>query len=471
MPQTHRNVMFLIADDWSQLAECYGNTVLQMPRINDFAKHSIVFENSFCTSPSCAVSRANILTGQHSHVHGQYGHCHGIQGFRTHEWMSSTPRSLREAGFATACIGKKHVEPYTVYPFEYEPQVDSRMGADLASHARQFLEDNQDKPFYLHVGFSDPHRAPGGYANEREYPGVPKVVYQPDEVIVPPFLPDLPGVREDLADYYQAVSRFDHSVGQLLDVLEESGRADETLIILTSDHAMPFPGAKASYFDSGHQVPFIVYHPELTKGGSKNRALINHLDIRPTVQSWCGVDAVATVESEQSSNGNGELKGRASLPSALPGRSLLPILDDSNPSGWDEVTFSHCFHEVIDYNPYRVLRGRRYKYVQNVAADHTTPLPTDLFRSQTWTAVRETGATHMGIRGTEHTRKHAFEELYDLETDPYESTNRINDPGLAQVAKDMRTRLYAMRRETKDLWLELDFQFGRMDQDPDKEYV
>lgn len=456
MSSQYRNVMFLIADDWSQLAECYGNSVLQMPRINEFAQRAVGFDYSFCTSPSCAVSRASILTGQHSHVHGQYGHCHGIQGFRTHEWMSSTPQSLRAAGFATACIGKKHVEPRSVYPFEYEPKVDSRMGADLADHARTFLANNQDRSFYLHVGFSDPHRAPGGYANERDYPGVPKVTYSPNDVIVPPFLPDLPGVREDLADYYQAVSRFDHSVGQLLDVLQESGRADDTLIILTSDHAMPFPGAKASYFDSGHQVPFFIHHPQLKNGGSMNQALINHLDIRPTVQAWCGVDATSTVQ---------DISG---FPHALPGRSLLPILDTPEPEGWDEITFSHCFHEVIDYNPYRVLRGRKYKYVQNIAADHCTPLPTDLFRSKTWTAVRETGATHMGIRSTEHTRKHAYEELYNLETDPVESTNRINDPGLAHIAHDMRSRLYAMRRETRDMWLELDFQFGRIDQDPEQ---
>ena len=451
-----RNVLFLIADDWSPLAACYGNSILQMPRINEFAKRSIVFNSAFCTSPSCAVSRASILTGQHSHVHGQYGHCHGIQGFRTHPWMSSTPQSLREAGFATACIGKKHVEPVSVYPFEFEPKVDSRMGADLAQAARSFLSENQDRPFYLHVGFSDPHRAPGGYANERTYPGVPKITYSPDDVVVPPFLPDLPGVREDLAEYYQAVSRFDHSVGQLLDVLEESGRADETLIILTSDHAMPFPGAKASFFDSGHRVPFLLYHPELKAGGAMHQALINHLDIRPTIQEWCGIEAMSTVSTP------------ASHPIApqLPGRSLLPILDTPAIDGWDEVTFSHCFHEVIDYNPYRVLRGRRYKYVQNIAADHLTPLPTDLFRSKTWTAIRETGATHMGIRSTQHTRQHAYEELYDLETDPIESTNRIHDPGLADVAEEMRNRLYAMRRTTHDLWLELDFQFGRSPIDP-----
>ena len=96
----------------------------------------------------------------------------------------------------------------------------------------------------MHVGFTDPHRAGRGFGNERPYSDVPETQYSPDDVVVPPYLPDVPDVRADLAEYYQAVSRFDFGVGCLLDALEESGRADETLVIVTTDHAMPFPGAK-----------------------------------------------------------------------------------------------------------------------------------------------------------------------------------------------------------------------------------
>ena len=102
-------MLFVIADDWSRLARCYGNEVIRTPHIDALAERGTVFDYAFCTSPSCAVSRACILTGQHSHTHGQYGHCHGIHGFRTHEWMQSTPAILRANGYATACIGKKHV--------------------------------------------------------------------------------------------------------------------------------------------------------------------------------------------------------------------------------------------------------------------------------------------------------------------------------------------------------------------------
>ena len=439
---TYKNALFLIADDWSRLASCYGNSIVKTPRIDAFAGESIVFDHAFCTSPSCAVSRACILTGQHSHTHGQYGHCHGIHGFRTSETMTSIPQALRTAGFATACIGKKHVEPFSVYPFEFEPRVNSRSPAELAAAARTFLSDNANRSFYLHVGFSDPHRAGRGFANDRTWPGVSEQLYRPEDVIVPDFLPDLPDVRADLADYYQAISRFDHGIGLLLDTLEESGRADDTLVIVTTDHAMPFPGAKASFFDSGHHCPFILRTPDLQQRGVHHQALINWTNIRPTVQDWCGVPA----------------------PEDLPASSILPVLGQPNAPGWDETYFSHCFHEIVDYNPYRVLRGRRYKFARHLSAGLDTAFPTDLFRSRTWSAVRDAKAPNMGLRDIRHVIERAPEELYDIAEDPQETRNLIDDPAHSEVAKQMRQRLLDFRHRTDDPWLEIDFQQGMIDE-------
>ena len=328
-----------------------------------------------------------------------------------------------------------------MYPFDFEPEVNARNGVELARAARDFWAAHPDQPFYMHVGFTDPHRAGRGFGNERPYSDVPETQYSPDDVVVPPYLPDVPDVRADLAEYYQAVSRFDFGVGCLLDALEESGRADETLVIVTTDHAMPFPGAKASFFDSGHHCPFILRAPGITTPGTRSQSLINWTDIRPTLHDWCGVPA----------------------PEDLPGRSLLPGLADPSVPDWEYTFFSHCFHEVVDYNPYRVLRGRRYKFVRNLAAGLTTMLPTDLFRSTTWTAVRRDAIPSMGERPTRHVITREPEELYDLEADPTESVNRIDDPHLQEVADQMRAQLYQFRRDTADPWLEVDLQEGRID--------
>ncbi|MDX1683480.1 MAG: sulfatase-like hydrolase/transferase, partial [Phycisphaeraceae bacterium] len=93
-----RNLLLIIADDWSPYAGCYGDDWIQTPHIDRFAESATRFNRGFCSSPSCAVSRASILTGQHVHTHGQYGHCHGREGFSTHKDVRSLPAHLREAG-------------------------------------------------------------------------------------------------------------------------------------------------------------------------------------------------------------------------------------------------------------------------------------------------------------------------------------------------------------------------------------
>lgn len=441
------SVLFLIADDWSPLAACYGNNVIRTPHVDAFARQATVFQHAFCTSPSCAVSRASILTGHYSHTHGQYGHCHGIHGFRTHEHMHSTPALLKRAGYATAIIGKNHVKPDHVYPFDVRVAPGARNPVAQAEASRQFLASiGSDTPFYLHVASSDPHRsrAPDGFGHESNTGGVPEVIYDPADVVVPDFLPDVPDVRRDLASYYRAVSRWDQFVGGQLRALEESGRADETLVIVTADHAMPFPGAKASSFDSGHRCPLLIRNPRGSSGGVHSQALVNWCDFHPTIVEWCGLEQPPPAKEACD----------------LPGRSLLPILGLANPAGWDETYFSHCFHEVTNYYPYRVLRGRRFKFVKNLAPELPCPIPSDLYRSATWQAVLRDGITMMGRRPTNTFLHQAGEVLFDLESDPAESTNVINEPRFKDVAARMRQQVLEFREATKDPWLELSFQRG-----------
>src|SRR5262249_24770718 len=135
------------------------------------------------------------------------------------------------------------------------------------------------------------HRSGRGFGNEAPHGCLPDITYRPEEVIVPDFLPDIPEVRQELAEYYQAVSRYDQEVGEELKALEENGRADAILGIVTSDNGMPFPGSKASSFDSGLLCPFILATPELQRSGHHCRVVINWANIAPTILDWCGVAA------------------------------------------------------------------------------------------------------------------------------------------------------------------------------------
>jgi len=462
--QSPPGVLFIMADDWSRIAGCYGDKVIRTPNIDRLAERGVVFDNAFCTSPSCAVSRANILTGQHSHTHGQFGHCHGIHGFTTHRHMMSTPRLLKHHGVKSGLIGKKHVAPDEVYPFVYEDGCSPSNLHTFGDAATTFLKSVEGQPFYLHVGLFHPHRMGAGFGNEHIEDGLATQPYDPASVPVPQFLPDHPQVRIDLADYYQAVERYDAGVGVVLDALDTSGRAANTLVVVTTDHAMPFPGAKASGFDSGHHCPLIVASPRHAKSAGQHSAgLVSWMDFCPTVLEYFGIDAAEMITRQADHQPQ---IPNVYLADHLPGRSLAPLLEQPGAGAdepWGEVYYSHNFHEITNYFPYRVLRGRQFKYVQNLAHELATPMPTDLFRSKTWSAVRSDNLMQMGERPTAAFVHQAGEALFDIQVDPAETRNLIAEAEHRDTAEQMRAKLMAFRHDTRDPWLEVSWQRGEAD--------
>ena len=450
-----RGVLLLIADDWSPIAGCYGDAVIRTPHIDALARRATVFDHAFCTTPSCAASRACILTGQHSHTNGMYGLSHGVHGFRAHADARSIPAVLRDADIPAGLIGKSHVVPREVFPFIEGSGSglggggDAWSAASLAQRADAMLVGFGDQPFYLHVASMYPHRRRAG-EGEQGFPASAHAEefsdshfrYDPADVPVPPWLPDVPEVRRDLADYYGYITRYDHFVGELLRSLDASGRADDTLVIVMTDHGMPFPGAKASNFDTGHRCPLLISRPGGT--GLRCDAMVNWLDLAPTIYDWLGVDA-------------------SSVPKDLPGRSLLPILDTPSPEGWEHTFFSHQLHEISNYFPYRVMRGRRFKYVRNLARQLPLPLASDLHRSPTWQAVLESRLTMMGARPTSRVLHHDREALFDIHADPLEVHNLIADPAFREVADQMRRATLEMRVATRDPWLEQSRQEGELE--------
>jgi N-sulfoglucosamine sulfohydrolase len=312
----------------------------------------------------------------------------------------------------------------------------------MAQRASEFFQKAGGRPFYLHAGFGDPHRAgdPGGFANSRTYPNVAKRVYSPADVVVPPFLPDRPEVRKELAEYYQSIDRLDQGVGFFLEALEKSGRARDTLVIYMSDHGMPFPGAKGSPYDSGLACPLIVSTPEMKRRGFTSSALVHWPDILPTALDWMGVPG-------------------PSYP--VHGRSLLPVLEQDSPAGRDDFFFSHTFHEINNYYPMRGIRTRRHKYIRFLFPELEMPLPSDLFDSPTWQAIRRENLRDMGRRNTAAVMRHAHEELYDLENDPHETANVAGSPGQTETLKQLRARVQQFRQDTKDPWWIVDRQRGQ----------
>jgi N-sulfoglucosamine sulfohydrolase len=442
-PAAPRNVVLFVTDDQGQDAGCYGNPVLRTPHLDALAADGTLFRHAFATTASCSASRSVILTGLHNHSNGHYGHQHDFHHFSSHAGVKSLPRLLSERGYRTARIGKLHVAPESVYAFDHVLPGNARSPVDMAERAREFVGAAGERPFFLLFATSDPHRG-GGAATElphapdrfgnrpagASYPGVNEVRYDPAEVIVPPFLPDTPVCRAELAQYYQSVSRIDQGLGRLVQVLKEAGKWEETLFIYISDHGVAFPGAKTTVYEPGLRSPCIVRNPYLERRGLESNAMLSWVDLTPTICEFAGVP-----------------------PQPFHGRSFLCILGEENPAGWDEVYASHTFHEVTMYYPMRVVRGRRYKLIWNIAHPLPFPFATDLWAAPTWQDRYRLGPDALYGKRTvgAYIQRPRF-ELYDLEADPHEVRNLAAAPEHAALLAELEARLKLFQERTGDPW-------------------
>lgn len=426
-----RNVILLIADDLGLEVGGYGDAAAHTPHIDALAKTGTRFTHGFASASSCSSSRACILTGMPTHMNGQYGLAHAEHNASSFRKVKGLPALLAPAGYRSGVIAKLHVQPKEVYPFDVEIPGSGRNPVQIAEQARKFILDSGEKPFFLLVGFTDPHRAAKGFANEGKYPPeVPAIKFDPRALPLPYFIPDQPDARADLADYYQSVARLDDGVGRVLRVLEETHKLDDTLIIFLSDNGIPFPGAKTTLYDAGLHLPLIVRKPG-QKPGVASSAMVCWTDVTPTVLDWCGVKPLAN----------------------MPSRSVLPILEEEKPTGWDEVFASHQYHEATMYYPMRSIRTREFRYILNLAHELEFPHAQDLWDSPTWQGAMKRGDAMLGKRPMQSFLHRPKEELYDLKADPNELHNLAADPKYADVFADLRKRCRTWQEKTNDAWL------------------
>jgi N-sulfoglucosamine sulfohydrolase len=429
-----RNVVLMIGDDHGLDAGCYGHPVIRTPGLDRLAAQGTRFTHGFAAVSSCSPSRSVLFTGMFNHTTGQYGLAHAKHNFYSFTNLPTLPKLLRDAGYRTALVGKYHVKPEGTYPFEIlRSPGGGRNVAAMAEAAKAFMAEASNSPFLLVVGYVDPHRGGSGkgFGNEGTYPGIERVRYAPEDMVVPPFLPDTPEARAELAEYAESVSRMDTGINLMLDAIADSGRAEDTLVIYVSDNGIAFPGAKTTLYDPGIHLPLLIASPRQGSGGLVNRAMVSWVDIAPTILEWAGVEA----------------------PEQVAGRSLLPILEQEDPTGWDTVYASHTFHEVHQYYPMRMIRTREYKYILNPAHPLEFPLASDLWNSTTWQGILRRGDKRYGQRTVEALLNRPKEELYDLRSDPHETRNLVTESGSQAVLADLRQRLRDWQERTEDPWI------------------
>ncbi|MFC0012822.1 sulfatase family protein [Devosia nitrariae] len=408
------NIIYIHTHDSGRYVSPYGHAV-PTPNIARLAREGVLFRKAHTAAPTCSPSRAALLNGNWPHENGMIGLVH--RGARLNDPRQHLANVLSEAGYDCALIGLQHVAPQDElgalgYGDVIEPPTNH--ARDVAPAAADWLARRTgDRPFFLSVGFVETHRVYPEADNRDD----------PRYLAPPPGYPDAPGIRADTARLHTSLRSVDDAVGLVLLALAASGRAEETLVIFTTDHGLPWPEAKGNLGDAGTGVALIMRGPSGFCGGQVVDALISQLDIFPTLMDIAGL----------------------SKPSWLRGRSLLPLVTGEAREIQDEIFAEVTCHAAAE--PMRAIRTHEWLYIKRFDGGGLRVLPNvddgdakALYLQHGWTATPP-----------------APRALYNVVLDPLEKQNRIEEEAYAGIANALDARLHEWMATTNDPLLEPDW--------------
>ncbi len=408
------NFIIFVADDmaWEDCG-AYGHPSIRTPHIDSLAKSGMRFDRAYLTCSSCSPSRCSMLTGRYPHATGA-GELH--LPLPSEQTMLTQP--LRDAGYWTAAVGKWHLGEAVADQVDYrKPSSPQAMGK---AWVRAIEDRPADKPFFLWAAHSDPHR---GYQ-----PGAVDPPHAAGDVVVPPFLPDVADVREDLALYYDEISRFDEHIGMVLGKLDEQGIAENTFVLVISDNGRPFPHCKTRVHVPGVRTPFIIRWPARVSPGTSSAQVVSTVDIAPTVLQLAGLQPLDSFQ----------------------GKSFAAVLSDAK-----TLTRKYAFaeHNWHDYRAFeRGVHSQRYCYVRNWLENTPGTPPADAVKSPTYTVMKErhaAGTLTPPQQGCFETPR-AAEFLYDVDRDPDCIENLADDPAMQSTLEELRDALAKWQKDTED---------------------
>jgi N-sulfoglucosamine sulfohydrolase len=395
--KAHPNILVFLADDlgWRDTG-VYGNSGIRTPNIDRLARSGLRVVYAFGTSPQCSPSRISMLTGK-------YPHATLTEDLHTPlpDNERLLPSYFRELGYFTGDMAKTHYGPNGERQFQwYSPETAAAFPA--------FLDSAGTRPFFLWVGFHEPHRP--------YRPGSVPQQHSPARVTVAPYLADAPETRSDLALYYDAIGSMDRAIGDMLAELARRNLRDHTLIVFLSDNGPPFPREKGTLYDSGIRTPLILsWRGRIAAGTTFDRGLVSTVDLTPTLLELAG----------------------ATPPESMQGRSFAGLITAaSSYAGREHVFSERNWHDCDEHQ--RAVRTMRYKLIRT---DAYTELPlctaADIGASPSFLVLR---ALAKAGRLTAAQRR-LFEvprarlELYDLKSDPWELRNLADTPAYAKEVR------------------------------------
>ena len=410
MPEVKPNILVIVPHDIGKHLGCYGVPEAGTPRLDQLASEGVRFTNFKGTSPQCSPARASLFTGRYPHSHGVIGICARTFEFDLHPGERHLSQILDACGYETVLAGFQHetLRPQDL-PFEKLPADDSCCD-NVADSIISFLQARKDgdTPFYLQAGWSQAHRP-------FEKQGTPS--YSENGIHIPPWIEDEPSAREDFAAFQGAMHRLDGSMGRILDALEETGLAENTILVFIADHGIPFARAKHCLYEPGCDVAALARWPT---GGWADGRVVNEM--------ISGVDFLPTLL---------EAIGQP-VPNNVQGRSFLDLLDGGTYDAADAIFTEQNFNAYPDVS--RAVRTDRHKLIANF-----TPGRAFYDSSQLWRPL----SSVKFVKDQPRTR-HVPLEFYDLARDPLEEHNLIDDPSYQGEAGKLKSRLYEWMQQTED---------------------
>jgi len=442
------NIVWIVGEDMGPELGCYGDAQAITPNMDRLAREGARFTRCFTHAPVCAPSRSGLITGQYPTTIG------------THHMRSkliAPPPTftslLRQAGYFVAWPGKTDFN-FDVPKYAFDSTMEWWNGSDGAAAKSKKKQGRpgplkSHQPFFAYANFTDSHessiRMMDKFTNLTANLK-PEERHDPAKMNVPPYHPDAPEVRRDLANYYDLVTAVDHKVGAVLKFLEEQGLADNTVIILTGDHGRGLSRSKRWVYDSGTHVPLIVRWPGKIKPGSVREDLVSFIDFAPTVLALAGVPGP---EMKKTARVPGGADSAYEFYPPMQGIAFL------GPQAQErKYVFSARDRMDETYDRIRTVRSKKFRYVRNFEPQlpyaqriaYMDEMPT----MQAWRRLNAEGKLN-------ETQKLFFtptkpeEELYDCQADPHEIHNLAGSPKHEAVLKELRAALDQWIAETGDL--------------------
>lgn len=411
--ETRPNFVWIVTEDISPDLGCYGCPDAITPTLDRLASQGARFTHCYSHSPVCAPTRSGLITGQYPTTLG------------SHHMRSQLVKApplftdyLREAGYYVAFPGKTDFN-FPVPKGAFDSTADWTKGPP------------PKQPFFAYINFTITHESQVRATPEQYKKNTQRLTdaqrRDPKKVTLPPFYPDTPEVRREVANYHENITAMDYLVEEVLKWLDEHKLSENTVVFFFGDHGRGMPRYKRWPYETGLKVPFLVRWPGHIKPNTVRDDLVEFIDFAPTILKLAGVKIPP------------QMIGRPFLGNDFPERKYVFAARDRMDETFDRI---------------RTVRDSRYRYIRNYYpelpyAQHILYMD-EMKTMQAWRKAFAEGKLNE-VQKLFFAEKKPKEELYDTEADPYEIKNLVDDPRYAKKLQELRDRLDQWEKETKDL--------------------